>query len=85
MVIKLLFQIQYSRLTQVFCFFLIILYYFVRVLQLLYISRNIKVGRFSSRDEVFIWEILSRPCRDPALNKQDSAQPERDKKRPGFI
>ena len=49
MVIKLLFQIQYSRLTQVFCFFLIILYCFICVLQLLYISRNIKVGRFSSR------------------------------------
>ena len=39
--------------------------------QLLYISENIKAGRFSSRDKVFMWKLLSRLCRDPALNKWD--------------
>ena len=42
-----------------------------RVLQLVHISGNIKAGRFSSRVEVFIREILSRLCGDPALNKRD--------------
>ena len=29
-----------------------------------------KAGRFSSRDEVFIWKILSRLCWDLVLNKR---------------
>ena len=43
------------------------------VLQLRYISGNIKTGRFSSWDKVFIWKMLSWLCRDPILNKRDFA------------
>ena len=44
-----------------------------------------KAVRFSSRDEVFIWKILSRLCRDPALNKWDPTWPGQDGKRLGFF
>ena len=36
-----------------------------------------KYGRFSSRDEVFIWKILPRLCRDPDLNKRKQDRPSR--------
>ena len=38
-------------------------------------EKSIKAGRFSSRDEVFVWKILSRLCQDPNLKKQDTGWP----------
>ena len=61
---------------------------FLRMLdkQVLLLKKKLsKVGRFQSRDEVFIWNILSRLCRNHTLNKGDPAWSERHEKRPGFI
>ena len=44
-----------------------------RVLQLLHSSRNIKAGRFPSREKVFIRKILPWLWQNPALKKQDPA------------
>ena len=37
-----------------------------------YVQRDIKAGRFSSRDEVFIWNILYQLYQDPTLGRDEN-------------